>query len=252
MSGQGRGEPLHESRLAGFIIDCETTDLAGAAQFWGAALRLDVRTLPADEGNRYMRLVDPEQRLHIEVQTVTHPSRVHLDIESTDVEAEVVRLEALGARRVAQVHTWWVMEAPTGHRFCVVRKTNTRASALERWHRIVAQRDITGLDDLLDEQAVFESPAVHTPQAGKAITHKYLAAASVVLMNDSFHYVGEWLGERSAVLEFKCMLGEIEVDGIDMIEWNDACRITRFKVMVRPVKALQTLMPLMAAELAKA
>ena len=93
---------------------------------------------------------------------------------------------------------------------------------------------------------------MHTPQWGKAITHKYLAAASVVLMNDSFRYVGEWHGERSAVLEFKTMLGEIEVDGIDMIEWNAAGRISRFKVMVRPVKALQTLMPLMAAELAKA
>lgn len=242
----------HQSRLAGFIIDCETTDLAAAAKFWGAALRLDVRALPAAEGEKYMRLVDPDQRLHIEVQKVAHPSRVHLDIESTDVEAEVVRLEGLGARRVAQVHTWWVMEAPTGHRFCVVRQQGGKTTALERWHRVVASRDITDLDDLLDENAVFESPAVHTPQVGKAITRKYLAAASVVLMNDSFHYVGEWLGERSAVLEFKCMLGEIEVDGIDMIEWNDAGRITRFKVMVRPVKALQTLMPLMAAELAKA
>jgi hypothetical protein len=144
-----------------------------------------------------------------------------------------------------------VMESPTGHRFCVVRRKNAGSSALERWHRIVAARDITDLDDLIADEAVFESPAVHTPQVGKAITRKYLAAASRVLMNDSFHYVGEWLGEGSAVLEFKCMLGEIEVDGIDMIEWNDAGRITRFKVMVRPVKALQTLMPLMAAELAK-
>jgi hypothetical protein len=93
---------------------------------------------------------------------------------------------------------------------------------------------------------------VHTPQQGKALTHKYLAAASAVLMNDSFHYVGEWHGDSSAVLEFKAMLGEIEIDGIDMIEWNAAGRITRFKVMVRPIKALHTLMPLMAAELAKA
>jgi hypothetical protein len=243
---------MHDSCLAGFIIDCETTDLAAAAEFWGAALRLDVRPLPAEEGGKYMRLVDPDQRLHIEVQKVAHPSRVHLDIASTNVEAEVERLEALGAKRVAQINTWWVMEAPTGHRFCVVRKTNAGSTALQRWHSIVATRDVADLDDLLDDAAVFESPAVHTPQVGKAITRKYLAAASVVLMNDSFHYVGEWLGERSAVLEFKCMLGEIEVDGIDMIEWNDAGRITRFKVMVRPVKALQTLMPLMAAELAKA
>src|SRR5512137_1493972 len=164
---------MHQSRLAGFIIDCNVPDLAAAAVFWGAALRMDVTALPAEEGSKYMRLVDPEGRLHIEVQTVTHPSRVHLDIESTDVEAEVLRLEGLGARRVAQVHTWWVMEAPTGHRFCVVRPQGGKVTALERWHRIVATRNITDLDDLLDENAVFESPAVHTPQVGKAITRKY-------------------------------------------------------------------------------
>ncbi len=243
---------MHQSRLAGFIIDCNGPDLAAAATFWGAALRMDLRALPAEEGSKYVRLVDPEQRLHIEVQAVTHPSRVHLDIESTDVEAEVQRLEALGAKRVAQVHTWWVMEAPTGQRFCVVTQKNAGSSALERWHQVVVSRDIADLDDLLADDAVFESPAVHAPQVGKVITHKYLAAASVVLMNDSFRYVGEWLGERSAVLEFKCMLGEIEVDGIDMIEWNDDGRITRFKVMVRPVKALQTLMPLMAAAMSQA
>ena len=120
---------MHQSRLAGFIIDCNVPDLAAAAAFWGAALRMDIRELPAEEGSKYMRLVDPEGRLHIEVQTVTHPSRVHLDIESTDVEAEVVRLEGLGARRVTQVHTWWVMEAPTGQRFCVVRKSTQPVGA---------------------------------------------------------------------------------------------------------------------------
>jgi len=112
---------MHRSRLAGFIIDCNTSDLQGAARFWGAALGMEIRALPAEEGEKYVRLRDPQERLHIEVQAVTHPSRVHLDIESDDVEAEVRRLEALGARRVAQVHTWWVMEAPTGQRFCVVR-----------------------------------------------------------------------------------------------------------------------------------
>jgi predicted enzyme related to lactoylglutathione lyase len=112
---------MHKSRLAGFIIDCNTTDLQAAARFWGGALGMEVRQLPASEGEKYVRLVDPDGRLHIEVQSVTHPSRVHLDIESDDIEAEVRRLEALGAKRVAQVHTWWVMEAPTGQRFCVVR-----------------------------------------------------------------------------------------------------------------------------------
>ena len=89
---------MHQSRLAGFIIDCNVPDLAAAAAFWGAALRMDIRALPAEEGSKYMRLVDPEGRLHIEVQTVTHPSRVHLDIESTDVEAEVAAARRAGGQ----------------------------------------------------------------------------------------------------------------------------------------------------------
>lgn len=112
---------MHSSRLAGFIIDCQTDDLDAAAGFWGAALGMEMRELPGAEGDKYRRLVDPAKRLHIEVQTVSHPSRVHLDIETDDIEAEVRRLEALGAKRVQQVQGWWVMEAPTGQRFCVVR-----------------------------------------------------------------------------------------------------------------------------------
>ena len=113
---------MHKSRLAGFIIDCnDSVGLDTAARFWSGALGMPMRELPGEEGDKYRRLVDPEARLHIEVQTVSHPSRVHLDIESDDIEAEVRRLEQLGARRVQQVHTWWVMEAPTGQRFCVVR-----------------------------------------------------------------------------------------------------------------------------------
>ena len=115
---------MHRSKLAGFIIDCQTQDLEGAARFWGAALGMTVRTLPADEAATYMQLLDPGGRLQVEVQTVTHPSRVHLDIEADDIEAEVRRLERLGATRVAQIKTWWVMEAPTGHRFCVVRNVS--------------------------------------------------------------------------------------------------------------------------------
>lgn len=111
---------MHRSRLAGFIIDCKTNDLDSAAEFWGAALGMEVSALPGQEG-QYVELLDPADRLHVEVQLVTHPSRVHLDIETDDIEAEVRRLETLGARRVEQIHTWWVMEAPTGQRFCVVR-----------------------------------------------------------------------------------------------------------------------------------
>lgn len=112
---------MHKSRLAGFIIDCNTPQLQDAASFWGGALGMEVQQFPAPEGSKYVELVDPGQRLHVEVQTVAHPSRVHLDIETDNIEAEVQRLEALGAKRVEQVSTWWVMEAPTGQRFCVVR-----------------------------------------------------------------------------------------------------------------------------------
>jgi hypothetical protein len=111
---------MHKSRLAGFIIDCKTDDLAGAAQFWGAALGMEVRELPGQEG-QYVQLMDAQRNLHVEVQSVPHESRVHLDIETNDVEAEAARLEGLGAKRIKKVHTWWVMEAPTGQRFCVVR-----------------------------------------------------------------------------------------------------------------------------------
>jgi predicted enzyme related to lactoylglutathione lyase len=120
---------MHKSRLAGFIIDCRTDDLASAAGFWGQALGMQVRALPGEEGEKYVRLVDPSSELHVEVQQVNHPSRVHLDIETDDIDAEVSRLEALGARRVEQVQTWWVMEAPTGQRFCVVRRSSPRFDA---------------------------------------------------------------------------------------------------------------------------
>ena len=109
---------MHRSRLAGFIIDCQGDDPQRAATFWSAALGLD--SLGAD-GDNYVRLDAAARDLVVEVQSVPHPSRVHLDIEADDVEAEVKRLEQLGARRVEQIRTWWVMEAPTGQRFCVVR-----------------------------------------------------------------------------------------------------------------------------------
>ena len=115
---------MHRSRLAGFIIDCRTTDVDGAARFWSEALGMATESLPSPEGDNYVKLVVPGERLHIEVQAVDHDSRVHLDIEADDVEAEVRRFETLGAKRLNRVHTWVVMEAPTGQRFCVVRPQN--------------------------------------------------------------------------------------------------------------------------------
>jgi len=112
---------MHKSQLAGFIIDCETEDLNAAAAFWGAALGLDTRKYTDPVESNYVTLNTEPNDYHIEVQKVDHPSRVHLDIETDDIEAEVKRLESLGAKRIGPVRTWVVMEAPTGQRFCVVR-----------------------------------------------------------------------------------------------------------------------------------
>ena len=111
---------MHKSRLAGFIIDCRTDDLDAAARFWSAALGLGVRPGPPQDA--LYRALDPApDQPHVEVQSVAHESRVHLDIEADDIEAEVRRLEKLGARRIGAVKSWFVMEAPSGQRFCVVR-----------------------------------------------------------------------------------------------------------------------------------
>jgi len=111
---------MHRSRLGGLIIDCESGDLDAAAEFWSRALGYPRRASESAADRGYGVLDTPPDEPHIEVQRVDHPSRVHLDIETDDVAAEVARLEALGARRVKAVRDWVVMEAPTGHRFCVV------------------------------------------------------------------------------------------------------------------------------------
>jgi len=112
---------MHKSRLAGFIIDCRSDDLEAAARFWSAALGLPLRPAAAEPDPLYRVLDTAPDEVHLEVQQVSHASRVHLDIEADDVDAEVRRLEKLGARRVGAVKSWYVMEAPTGQRFCVVR-----------------------------------------------------------------------------------------------------------------------------------
>ncbi len=120
---------MHRSRLAGFIIDCKTDDLERAAQFWSAALGYELRPKSEEPSPLYRCMRTEKLDLHLEVQSVQHESRVHLDIETDDIEAEVKRLEALGAKRVAAVHTWCVMEAPTGQRFCIVRPQNENFAA---------------------------------------------------------------------------------------------------------------------------
>jgi predicted enzyme related to lactoylglutathione lyase len=111
---------MHKSRLSNIIIDCQTNDIDAAATFWAAAIGRTAES-EADPSEPYRLLEGPRREMKILVQAVRHESRVHLDIETDDVEAETSRLEGLGARRIAKVKTWWVMEAPTGQRFCVVR-----------------------------------------------------------------------------------------------------------------------------------
>ncbi|MEO6971930.1 MAG: nuclear transport factor 2 family protein [Rhodoferax sp.] len=112
---------------------------------------------------------------------------------------------------------------------------------IEHWHQVVRDRDMAALERLLADDVVFISPVVHTPQVGKAITMKYLQAALRVLNNDSFSYLNEWYGEDSAVLEFQSIVDGVVINGVDMIGWNEAGRINRFKVMVRPLKAMNKL-----------
>lgn len=109
---------------------------------------------------------------------------------------------------------------------------------LATWHDLVATRNVRGLASLLDDEVVFHSPVVHTPQAGKAVTTQYLAAAFQVFFNETFRYVREIAGPRDAVLEFQVEIDGIAVNGVDMIRWSDEGRIVEFKVMLRPLKAI--------------
>ncbi|KGQ17851.1 Glyoxalase [Lysobacter dokdonensis DS-58] len=119
----------HRSRLAGFIIDCNSDDHAAAADFWSQALGFEKEQHYVEEGAEYTNLTGTPSDLQVEVQQVSHESRVHLDIETDDQDAEVARLEALGAKRIAWVKRWWVMEAPTGQRFCVVKMRHPEKGA---------------------------------------------------------------------------------------------------------------------------
>lgn len=117
------------------------------------------------------------------------------------------------------------------------------------WHHLLEQRDVAGLDALLAEDAVFHSPVVHTPQVGKRVTKMYLAAAFAVFGNETFRYVRELRAERDAVLEFELEIDGIRINGVDMIRWNDRGEVTEFKVMLRPLKAVNLIHERMAAML---
>lgn len=117
------------------------------------------------------------------------------------------------------------------------------------WHRLVEERNPRGLDALLDANAVFLSPVVHTPQRGRRLVAMYLAAAFQVLCNPTFRYVREIVGSTDAMLEFETEIEGVSVNGVDIIKWNEAGQIVEFKVTLRPLKAINLVHQLMAAML---
>jgi hypothetical protein len=126
-----------------------------------------------------------------------------------------------------------------------------RPAVIAKWHAVVAQKDIGALRDLLADDVTFLSPVVYKPQIGKPLVSKYLSAALQVLNNETFEYRNEWIAETSAVLEFGTLIDGISINGVDIISWNSAQQITEFKVMVRPLKAINLVHQLMASMLEK-
>jgi len=137
---------------------------------------------------------------------------------------------------------WWSFTA-------VTRGEKMSKKNLQQWYDLVENHDREKLNDLIADDAVFHSPIVHTPQEGKALTLMYLSAAMKVLGGENFEYVGEYFSDTGAVIEFKTVIDGIEIDGIDMITFNDAGKICDFKVMLRPLKAVNKVHSMMLAML---
>lgn len=126
-----------------------------------------------------------------------------------------------------------------------------RPAVMEKWHEMVASKDMSALEALLAEDAVFHSPVVHTPQKGRELVALYLRSADKVFFGNNFRYEREIIDGHNAVLEFSCKMDGISVNGIDMISWNDEDQIIDFKVMVRPIKAINIVWQRMADMLAE-
>lgn len=124
-----------------------------------------------------------------------------------------------------------------------------RPGPIARWYQHVADDNLNDIESLLAENAVFQSPAVHAPQQGRALAAKYLRAAMIIFKDPTFRYVGEWFGERSAVLEFELTIDNIYMNGVDIIRWNANDQVDQFKVMIRPLKGLNAVIPLMGQQL---
>ena len=124
-------------------------------------------------------------------------------------------------------------------------------TAIDAWHAYVRSPDRAALHELLDPDATFDSPIVHTTQRGRAITEAYLHAATTVLGGPDFRYIGEWANASGAVLEFETVIDGVTINGVDIIRLTeDRQRILAFKVMIRPLKAVNLIHRLMGEQLA--
>jgi predicted enzyme related to lactoylglutathione lyase len=124
---------MHRSRISTLVLDCPVADLKAAAEFWSAALGRKVETPDQDGDGKYAELETAAEEPFLLLQKVDHEARLHLDIETDDIDAEVARLEALGAKKIAFVKRWWIMQAPTGHRFCVVPMQPAKTTPEKEW-----------------------------------------------------------------------------------------------------------------------
>jgi ketosteroid isomerase-like protein len=125
-------------------------------------------------------------------------------------------------------------------------------NTVKAWHKLLESKNPEELDNILADDVVFYSPVVHTPQEGKDITKMYLTAALFVFVNETFTYVREVVSETDAVLEFETEIDGIKVNGVDMISWNEKGEIKSFKVMLRPIKAVNLIHKMMGEMLEKA
>jgi hypothetical protein len=132
-----------------------------------------------------------------------------------------------------------------------IAPVDSTPAAVLAWHEVVARGDVSALGTLLADDVVFRSPAVHRPQAGKALTTQYLTAA-VAVLGPTLTYVREWYADGGAVLEFTARLDDLDVHGVDMLAWNSHDQLIEFTVMVRPIRALERLVLRMREELARA
>jgi len=138
---------------------------------------------------------------------------------------------------------------PDGYILGFVQPAAMPSHPLETWHRLVRTQDPSGLDALLADDAVFYSPVVHAPQRGRKLAAMYLSAAFQVFFNPTFRYVREIVGPSDAMLEFETEIDGVQVNGVDLMKWNDAGQIVEFKVMIRPLKAINVIHQRMAAML---